>query len=126
VGLCHAGARILKGRGTFSATLGLFGYTNILTSLNGLLSGILTVFYVFFIRGGMRSIIMEGTMNVNSLVYLTYISIAAVFLFEILFIWLQSAAVSVSHQIARWKSLVILVITTLIIGNISLIVMRWL
>ena len=121
VGLCHAGARILKGSGTFSTTLGLFGYANILTSLNGFLSGILTVFYVFFIREGMRSIIMEGTMNVHSLAYLTYISIAAIVLFEILFTWLQSAAVSVSYQIARWKSLLIVFGSGIIV---SLTIMR--
>ena len=112
--LCHFGSKIFNRGGSFHGTLGLFGYANVLTPIKSAVNSILMIVHVYLIKQSAISLLMEGTIKTGGLVGIFYAVIIITICFDLWFVWLQSAALSITHKIRRWQGiLVILVLNTL-------------
>lgn len=105
--LFHIGAKIVRGAGTFRQTIGLLGYANIVSAVQAVFSGLITLLFSFFVQQNVKSVLLNGTVSAGGFAGLIYIALISTRIFQLWAIWLYSGAVSASHQIARWKSLLV-------------------
>ena len=105
--LCHFGAKIFNRGGSFHGTLGLFGYANILTPLKSCVNVVMMITHTYLVKQSAISLLMEGTIKSSGFVTLFYVEVIVTILFGLWFVWLQSAALSITHKIQRWKGIII-------------------